>query len=61
VKAGPDAKVAVKRIVDDLNDRRGLSLSSVDLVTRNEIRDVWEAIVQKAIDAAIRDAKDGGK
>jgi hypothetical protein len=61
VKAGPDAKVAVKRIVDDLNDRHGLSLNSIDLVTRNEIRDTWEAIVQKAIDAAIRDAKEGGE
>lgn len=39
---------AVKALLRDLDDRRGLSLDQVDAEVRREIRDAWRGIIQAA-------------
>lgn len=44
-------KNAVKALLRDLDDRRGLSLDQVDAEVRREIRDEWGRIIQAAYEA----------
>ena len=48
------ARAAVKAIVADLNDRSGCGIDGLDDDIQREIRAKWTAIVEKAIDGAVR-------
>jgi hypothetical protein len=43
------ASMAVKNIIDDLNNRSGFDLRSLDKQTQKEIEETWEAIVENAV------------
>ena len=47
----PNRAQRIARLIeDDLNDRRGLHLSSLDDETRNAIVDRWEGLIQGELD-----------
>jgi hypothetical protein len=43
------ARHAVRKIIDDLNDRSGMGIDDLDSATKREIREKWERFVHDAI------------
>lgn len=44
------AQRIARKIEDDLNDRRGFKLNTLDDETRNSIVDKWEVLIQTELD-----------
>ena len=51
---------AVKALLRDLDDRRGLSLDQVDAEVRREIREAWRDIIQAAYETRPYEERKGG-